>query len=321
VQSEPEHDLTTHQLRGSPGRHRLGSHVVGQRVIIRYLVAGRTGHSGGPLMTDVLGVCESWGEVAVVRRQDGVAVSIPVPEIVTGKPIPPRELVRHRVSARDAQAHSLSMWPGTERRDLGDWILRSAGPSESGRLIGRANSALAMGDPGVSLADATAVIREFYGARGRPPWAQVVADGEVEREMLAASWTAARPGEPDAMLQIASVPRVLRALDAEPHEVELVAEGHHAIARLGTASPPGPASAARAVVDGEWVGFYDLWTDPEHRGQGLVRRLLADLLDWAASRGATTAYLHVTIDNAPAIRLYDRLGFLTHHTYRYLTPG
>ncbi|MEZ5194715.1 MAG: GNAT family N-acetyltransferase [Nocardioides sp.] len=41
-------------------------------------------------------------------------------------------------------------------------------------------------------------------------------------------------------------------------------------------------------------------------------------LDWAASQGATTAYLQVLSDNEPALRLYERLGFTTHHRYRYL---
>ena len=46
--------------------------------------------------------------------------------------------------------------------------------------------------------------------------------------------------------------------------------------------------------------------------------VMAALLDWGASRGATTAYLQVLSDNAPALALYDRLGFETHHAYRYL---
>jgi ribosomal protein S18 acetylase RimI-like enzyme len=45
---------------------------------------------------------------------------------------------------------------------------------------------------------------------------------------------------------------------------------------------------------------------------------MAALLEWAAERGATTAYLQVRGDNTPGLALYAALGFRTHHTYRYL---
>ena len=49
---------------------------------------------------------------------------------------------------------------------------------------------------------------------------------------------------------------------------------------------------------------------------------MAELLEWAAERGAGTAYLQVRGDNAPGLALYAGLGFRTHHTYRYLRhPG
>jgi predicted GNAT family acetyltransferase len=49
--------------------------------------------------------------------------------------------------------------------------------------------------------------------------------------------------------------------------------------------------------------------------------VVAELLDWAASQGARTAMLQVETDNPGAGRLYERLGFVTHHTYRYLVTG
>ena len=45
---------------------------------------------------------------------------------------------------------------------------------------------------------------------------------------------------------------------------------------------------------------------------------MAALLEWGAERGATTAYLQVLGDNARALALYDGLGFVEHHRYRYL---
>ncbi len=46
--------------------------------------------------------------------------------------------------------------------------------------------------------------------------------------------------------------------------------------------------------------------------------MLGALLEWGAERGATTAWLHVEVDNDPARGLYERVGFRTHHACRYL---
>jgi len=35
----------------------------------------------------------------------------------------------------------------------------------------------------------------------------------------------------------------------------------------------------------------------------------------------STVYLQVRGDNPPALALYERLGFMPHHSYRYLVPG
>ncbi|MDQ6687954.1 MAG: hypothetical protein M3Z50_10190 [Actinomycetota bacterium] len=73
------------------GRNRLGPHVVGERVVVRRLLRGETGPSGGPAMTDVLGVMESWADGrTTIRPADGPLVEINVADIVAGKPVPPR---------------------------------------------------------------------------------------------------------------------------------------------------------------------------------------------------------------------------------------
>ena len=78
-------------------------------------------------------------------------------------------------------------------------------------------------------------------------------------------------------------------------------------------------ASGRAVVDGDWLGLHELHVAPDHRRQGLAMAVLHELLEWGAEQGATTAWLHVETDNAPAIALYESLGFVTHHTCRYLT--
>src|SRR6188472_1688067 len=74
------------------GRHALGPHVVGLRVVVRRVLPGETGPSGGPAMTDVLGVCTAWadGVCVVAPSSGGPPVTIRIADIVSGKPVPPR---------------------------------------------------------------------------------------------------------------------------------------------------------------------------------------------------------------------------------------
>ncbi|MGH3369574.1 MAG: hypothetical protein ACRDPR_06205, partial [Nocardioidaceae bacterium] len=119
----------------------LGPHVVGQRVVVRRVLPGETGPSGGPALTDVLGVMESWsGGVAAVRKADGDLVEIAIADIVSGKAVPPRPSVRLRVPPELAERRALAAWPAVETELLGEWVLRA-----SDGFSARANSTLATG--------------------------------------------------------------------------------------------------------------------------------------------------------------------------------
>ena len=108
----------------------LGPHVVGQRVVVRRIVRGETGPSGGPALTDLLGTCVSWGDGFCVvepdgKYADGDPVRIALADIVSGKPVPPRPSVRQRVPAREAELRVVRMFPGTATEPLGEWLLRT----------------------------------------------------------------------------------------------------------------------------------------------------------------------------------------------------
>lgn len=49
-------------------------------------------------------------------------------------------------------------------------------------------------------------------------------------------------------------------------------------------------------------------TDEQHRGEGLAARLVRVLVQRIDDRGEQ-AFLHAAVDNEPAIKLYDKLGF------------
>jgi hypothetical protein len=65
--------------------------------VIRRLVPGETGPTGGPAFTDVIGTCVEWGEetVTIDSPRHG-SVSIRIVEIVSGKPVPPPPPRRQR---------------------------------------------------------------------------------------------------------------------------------------------------------------------------------------------------------------------------------
>jgi GNAT superfamily N-acetyltransferase len=95
----------------------------------------------------------------------------------------------------------------------------------------------------------------------------------------------------------------------------------HPDARFFTLRRDGEVAAiARSVVSSGWVGVSAVEVKPEHRRQGLAGSVMRAVLTDAASRGAQDVYLQVSDDNGAALRLYGRLGFTTHHRYRYLTP-
>lgn len=72
---------------------------VGRRVVVRRLVRGEQGPSGGPAMTDVVGMLEAADETAVVvRRGDGTTTRVDRADIVAIKTVPPPPTPRQRRS-------------------------------------------------------------------------------------------------------------------------------------------------------------------------------------------------------------------------------
>ena len=61
--------------------------------------------------------------------------------------------------------------------------------------------------------------------------------------------------------------------------------------------------------DGADVQVMTVGTAPGHQGRGIGRLLLSTLLDRAREAGAESALLEVRVDNAPAVHLYESLGF------------
>lgn len=266
-------------------------------------------------MTDVLGVCTAWGDgIARVRRADGVEVEIAIADIVSGKPVPPRPSVRDRVSARDAELHGATMWPSIESVAIGDWLIRSD-PHPVERLIKRANSCLAMGDPGGTFVEAERQVRDFYASRGRDALVQVERDGPIEASLRASGWEPLEHGESEFLL--ASVAQLSRLLPRPP-DAAINEDGPRFLVELSPDEPDEIAARGRGAIHDDWLAVHGLHTEPAYRRRGLARQVMAALVDLGAEQGATTVWLHVETDNPAALALYESLGFRTHHSCRYL---
>ena len=320
----------------------LGPDCVGLRVVVRRVLPGETGPSGGARMTDVLGVMEDWsGGVTTIRREQGDPVRIRLADIVAGKPVPPKPSVRLRESAAEVSRRAVDDWPPEDVEPLGEWLLRAAGGFSR-----RANSALTCGDPGMPLDDALARVEHFYAERDLPTLATAFEGSGLDEQLLRRGWT---PASEDILVQVGGVAAAVRTLEERggeerPSAAAEVGELDDAWWQASGANPldeharhvlagPEEVTFARVVRDGAVVargrgalnvgpdvrlGLSALWTHPDHRRQGLGNAVVRELLEWAAEAGATSTYLQAEAVNGPALAAYERLGFLTHHGYRYL---
>lgn len=85
-----------------------------------------------------------------------------------------------------------------------------------------------------------------------------------------------------------------------------------AVAKNDTNNVIGMASAQLVVSTAE--GAFSAWiedvvVDANYRQHGIGAALLANVLDWAASKGATRAQLLADLDNTPALDFYQRTGW------------
>lgn len=78
-----------------------------------------------------------------------------------------------------------------------------------------------------------------------------------------------------------------------------------------------PVACGIGVVEGEYVGLFDIVTAKPYRNRGYAEQLILHILKWGKSCGAGKSYLQVACSNAPALRLYEKLKFKMVYPYWY----
>ncbi len=109
-------------------------------------------------------------------------------------------------------------------------------------------------------------------------------------------------------------PPVQRDAHAERLALSPVSHAGYAIQRDGDDAVLACGQIAR---EAELVGLYDVFTADRERNRGLAGILCEHLLSRSSADGAEIGYLQVESDNAPARRIYARLGFSDAYAYHY----
>jgi len=308
--------------------------LVGSRVSVRQRVGERDGR---PLFSDAVGdlVADAAGLVVHTRRGP---VRIDPDAVVAARAVPPAVPRRAGLSAIVAlEALCADAWPAAVDEPLGHWRLRAAGG-----FTGRANSALAIGDPGRPLPDALAAVVAFAQRTGTRPRVQVPVGSPWDRAVEQAGWVLNREhaaGAEVAVLigdldPIAAAPVPLPVALPERPDPEWFRETYPPVARAVVdpgGTPPVGFGIARdgstvlgrvraCLVDGH-VHIAMLHTAEAARGRGIATGMLAAAAEWGRERGARWMVLQVALQNAGARSLYGRLGMVEHHRYRYLVPA
>lgn len=310
---------------------------VGRRVSVRRRVEGG--------LTDVVGHLlelspASWS----VLRASGEVIAMD-PAAVTAAKVVPAAPVRTGRAVPDLSPGQLQRicgagWPARETSSLGDWTLRA-----HGGITGRANSTMAVGDPGSPLGDALKRVRAFYAERSLPPLLQLPLVEPANQALAGLGWerrhttvvqvapiayVIARAGDSATRDDLRAVVEPAPSSDwrARMHDLDTGAPEYVAIltgppvvgfATLYRAGEP--VAIGRVSVEGEWAGITSVDVAPHARREGLGREAMRALLEWAAGRGARWTYLQVRTYNDAALRMYARLGYVTHHPYCYRSPG
>jgi GNAT superfamily N-acetyltransferase len=320
---------------------------VGRRIVVRVRRAAG--------LYDVLGdLLEATDDRLRVLTRRG-EVDVDVHAITAGHPVPPppvRKGPPHRaISVGSLELVMAQHWQAAEQDWLGGWLLRA-----SDGFTNRANSVLAIGEPGMPMDVAVLEVTDWYADRGLRPVAAAPEprlDEDDTEQLLAAAGAFEQAGWrpiPNAGALVMTGPTgelrgagrdlpaglvldLQNSPDAawiEQYHYRGLAVPEHGV-RLLTSAPEQVFASIRdgdqvvAVARGSlaerWTGLTAMEVDAAYRRRGLGGALVRAIAEWGWQHGARSVQLQVGETNEAARLLYLNSGFEPHHQYTYLTPG
>ena len=325
------------------GDDRLVS-LLGRRVSLRHRIAPQD--APGPHLSDAVGELDDGGPgpdgTPTLRvRTRGGAVRVRVQDVVAVRAVPQARPRRPSWAAVEhLERICAAAWPAPVVRELGAWRLRSG----AGGFTRRANSALAVGDPGVPVPDALAEVRQFATEHGIEPVVASPQGSPWWRSVRDEGWGLAGDRGAESIALVAGLDTLADA--ARPHAITFTPEPSPQWWAVFGETGDDPARRAIVVPDGPTLGFGEARTGdgtltgvvraalvedhlylsrleilPAARRAGVASALTAAAARWAAGLGGRYAVLQVLRSNAGARALYEQLGYVEHHRYHYLVPG
>jgi GNAT superfamily N-acetyltransferase len=320
---------------GDDGPVDIVEGLVGHRVSLRFRVGERDGR---PLHRDAVGELSTDGEGLVVATRRG-PVPVDRSAVVAVRAVPPAPPRRASLTAiTRLEGLCADAWPALVERPLGGWRLRAAGG-----YTGRANSGLAVGDPGMPVPAALEVLVAFAAEHGIPARAQVPVGSPWDRAVAAQGWVleSDHAAGAEVSVMVADLTALHRSDDrqvARPRTPDAewwrLGGGEPGPAQRRVLDPGGspttafllvrrgeePVGRLRATVVADHLHLSVLDVLAHARRQGYATTLVGAGAEWGLGHGARWAVLQVALQNTVARTLYERLGFVEHHRYRYLVP-
>jgi ribosomal protein S18 acetylase RimI-like enzyme len=227
----------------------------------------------------------------------------------------------------------VNAWPAPSTLMVEGWVVRFANG-----YSGRANSASPL-KPGATLSDAAlALIEGLYAGAGLPPCIRTTPLTQPGmKRRLAARGYRVKDRAIGMASPLASPSPMPPGLRIEPHAtrgwIEAAAsrqspeknDPDKLAAIVGNIRMPAafatlmqrdaPVALGMCVAERGMAEIGAVIVDAGLRGQGHGRALMQGLMSWADARCCTHAFLQVEAGNAPAIRLYESLGFRPAYGY------